>query len=68
MQEVDFRFDLFPFCKYSSAKVISVEDEHPPIYTPSHNDSIFIFDETAMVSQSYLVDYLSDRHQILGDC
>ena len=70
MPQVDVRIELFPFWKHSSADVIHLEDKHRPIFVPSGNDSAFVLNEAVMVIKSdlhALVNYLSNRHQILGD-
>ena len=69
LPQVDIRLNLLPFGKHNSAYIDALEDEHPPFTTPLCDDFSLLFDEVVLESKSNmhsLVDYLSNRHQVLG--
>jgi hypothetical protein len=69
--QVDVRLDLLSFREQSGAKVIGVEDKHPPVSAPLRNDFALILNEAPEVRKPHLhplVDNLTDGHQVLRDC
>ena len=68
MPQVDIRLDFSSFREHGGAYVISVEDEHPPISAPLHNNLAFFLDEAPEMREPDLhplVDDLSDLDQVL---
>ena len=68
MPQVDIRLDFLSFREHGGAYVISVEDEHPPIFAPLCNNLAFFLNEAPEMRQPDLhplVDDLTGRHQIL---
>ena len=60
---VDIRLDLLPFGKHSGADIIYLEDKHPLLLAPVHNNSTCFFDEAPEMSEldfHDLVDNLFD--------
>ena len=69
--QVNIRLDLFPFAKHSYANVIGLDDEHSPFMAPLCNDFAFLLDVALVMSEldlHALVEKLSDKYQVLGDC
>ena len=65
MPQVDIRLKFLSFREHGGAYVIGVEDEHPPISVPLHNNLALFLDQAPEMHESNLhplVDDLSDRH------
>ena len=54
MPQVDIRLVFLSFREQGGAHVIGVQDEHPPISAPLHNNLVLFLDEAPEMRESNL--------------
>ena len=64
---VQVKFDFEALCKHGQFDLSRCEDKHTAFSAAVSYYSIAFFDEAPLIVESYLLDYLTDRDQVLGD-